>query len=407
LNYFRYKSRPLSECFSPKKILIALWLFLLVFPKGGFKIGDAPITWGYMLLSLLSLALIIRGNFRIHPPRLQAWFLLMPFQAMFCLSWILHGSPPVTMGIAFFISFFFLPTIFFCLLSETIEKINLPYLLKLIKNGILFVSCFGIFLFLFKATTGKTIEIPFITINYHDIGTIEFKCNNRGFVFKLISTYNNGNLYGISLLILLSLYCYIEKRTWAQQILKLSLILTFSRTVWIGLVFNQILHNCLVAKHTVNTIIKFCLKSAIFVAFFVGIIAYVGIPATFFMDNNLGGRVHQLKVLESTTFFPDQPFELFGEIVYLSVLEQFGLLGLFAYLLAMISPIFLAFMYRRQMNPLRKSLICGLMTYLFISASDGAILLIPVLVFYWFYASLVLRQDLDISNERGLQKRHF
>lgn len=254
MNHFRYKSFSLSECFTPKKILIALWLFLLVFPKGGFKIGEAPVTWGYILLAIISIALMVRNDFRIHPPRLNALLLLLPFQAIFCLSFALHGIASASMGIAFFVNFFLLPIIFFCLLSNQIEKMDLSYFFKLIKNGILFVSYFGIFLFLYRMTTGKLIEIPFITVNYHDMGMVEFKCNNRGFIFKLISTYNNGNLYGICLLMLLSLYSCLEKRTWPQNLLKISLLLTFSRTVWLGLIFNQILHHCFVVKHTARTI---------------------------------------------------------------------------------------------------------------------------------------------------------
>ena len=395
MSYFRYKSFTLSECFTPKKILFALWLFLLVFPKGGFKIGEAPVTWGYILLAIVSVALMARNDFRIHPPRINALLLLLPFQAIFCLSLALHGIASASMGIAFFVNFFLLPIIFFCLLSNQIEKMDLSYFFKLIKNGILFVSCFGIFLFLYRMITGKLIEIPFITVNYHDMGMVEFKCNDRGFIFKLISTYNNGNLYGICLLMFLSLYSYLEKRAWPRNLLKLSLLLTFSRTVWLGLIFNQILHQCFVVKHTLRTILKFCISGAIIIVFCLSVILSLDIPAYFFMDKNLGGRIHQLNVLQSVGFFPERPFEIFGEIVYLSVLEQFGLFGLLSYLLAMTGPIFMAFIYRNRMNTLRKSLVCGLWTYLFISASDGAILLIPVLVFYWFCASLSLREDLS------------
>ena len=59
---------------------------------------------------------------------------------------------------------------------------------------------------------GKFIEIPFLTVNAGDYGTLEStKHINRGGYLKLISTYNNGNVYGVATLILLPLV--FEART--------------------------------------------------------------------------------------------------------------------------------------------------------------------------------------------------
>jgi hypothetical protein len=40
---------------------------------------------------------------------------------------------------------------------------------------------------------------------------------------------------------------------------------------------------------------------------------------------------------------------------------------------------------------LQKAIVCGMVNFLFVSLADGAVLLIPVMVFYWFLAALVTR----------------
>ena len=90
--------------------------------------------------------------------------------------------------------------------------------------AVLFVSAYGIFLFFYKLGTGSFIEIPYLTVNAGDLGELEGKSIDRGGIFKLISTYNNGNVYGISILILLPLYAHLEKRLSRVLTVKASLV---------------------------------------------------------------------------------------------------------------------------------------------------------------------------------------
>lgn len=122
--------------FTLKKILFLLALFLLVFPKGGFKIGPIPITWGYSLIGIACIMVCSLGSWSISLSRLSALFCLIPFQAIVFSSMIWHGIEAGSTGwaISFFISFFFFPYVFLLLFSEKIEKMDLDYFLNLVKK---------------------------------------------------------------------------------------------------------------------------------------------------------------------------------------------------------------------------------------------------------------------------------
>jgi len=136
----------------------------------------------------------------------------------------------------FYNHIFHLALVFLCFLSPSIERLNFDLFLPLLRRGIFFIALYEIFLFFYKIITGTFLLIPFLTTNYHDIETLEFgKSIAPGDFFKLISTYQNGNLYGLCLLMMLPLYTLIEKNHFKQMLVTASLMLTLSRTIWIGL----------------------------------------------------------------------------------------------------------------------------------------------------------------------------
>ncbi|HSX37675.1 MAG TPA: hypothetical protein VLE95_02465 [Chlamydiales bacterium] len=380
-----------SSLLPSKAILFFLWLFLLVFPKGGFKIGAIPITWGYVLLGIVSLFSLFRNRYMFHNLRFSAFLFTIPFQIISIISFIIHGVADNSLLISFLVSLLFLPWIFYLFLSEYIDSMNLCLFLRLVKTGVLFVSSYGIALFIIKLITGKLIEIPFLTVNYHDYGEVENKCNNRGSVFKLISTYNNGNIYGICILMLLPLYQFLESSRWKKTTVFLSLILSFSRTVWAGLIFSEIIASILLKKK--NIILKLLTTLAISLIAILSITFYFGFDFSFLFDVTMGGRVDQLESFSAMHLFPIQSFSGINEIVYFGILSNFGIVGLLSFVAALTGPILFSFSYP-SFSPIRQAILCGLINYLFLSLSDGALLLIPVLVFYWFLSALILRQDL-------------
>lgn len=386
---FRF-GRPGINLFEPRRIMVLLWLFLLVLPKGGFKLAGIPITWGYLLLGALSVLIpLARRQFWIHKSRLMSFLCLVPFQMVSLSHFALNGYAHKGAAISFLINFFLFPYIFFILMSPDFEALDLDDFFRLFKKGIFYVSAYGIFLFIFKQTTGKFIEIPFLTTNWSDLGTLEEKHIDRGFAFKLISTYNNGNLYGICLLIFLPLYSYLEKSPWRKAIVKLSLFLTLSRTIWIGLVFHEICYNLFVGRNTISIV---RLTGSLFLLLFalIGLSLYYDFSMIdFLFDPNLGGR--QLD-FENLMLFSPHPFGGIGEIVYASIFQSFGVIGLCTFLIGMTGPL-LVRASKGYPSKMQMSMCLGLTNYLLIACSDGGILYIPVMAFYWFISSLLAQEN--------------
>ena len=75
---------------------------------------------------------------------------------------------------------------------------------------------------------------------------------------------------------------------------------------------------------------------------------------------------------------PQKSFLTIVEVVYVGVAESFGAVGLITFLIAMITPLVLI---------TDRAIRLGLLTYLLVSLSDGGMLFIPTMVFYWFLAA--------------------
>ncbi len=369
-----------------------LFIFLFVFPKGGIKVNDIPITWGYLLLALSSLISFFSYKKKIAHSQIMAFTCMTPFMMLFLSSLLFYGYGDLGSLLSFTTSMILLPLAFFISLSERIHQIDMEKLSTFLRRGMLFVASFGIFLFVYRIFFDHFFTIPYLTINAADSGLLETaKCIDRGGFFKLISTYNNGNLYGICLLLFLPLYNFVEKSTLKKTIVKTSFIFTLSRTVWIGLFFAELLYAASMKlssdekrKHFLTFIFLLLLTFLT--------VEYFPFQQTFLWDQNLGGRAEQLNIFSNLTYFPAKPFFQIEEMVYLSIIDQFGIIGLVCFLIAMIGPIFTAICLKKsRLQKTHIAIALGLITYLFISISDGAIMLIPTMCFYLFLVSLLHR----------------
>lgn len=371
-----------------KSVVIFLVLFLLIFPKAGVKIDALPLTVGYFALALTALALFCHLRYQIVRDRLIALALLFPFQLVALITIFMYGSVSSSYLVSFFISAFILPWFFLGVFSERLEEMDLSFLFCWLKRGVFYVALYGVVVFLYRMWTGKLIVLPFLTANFHDADLLEVtKCIARGDWLKLFSTYQNGILYGVSLLIFFPFYCLLEKSLFKKGIVTLSLILTLTRTVWIGLLAYQVGTVLFYKKKTPQLLL---IQILLGVGLICWVVVSLGFDFRFLFDPTLGGRSSQLAVLSHLQLMGSQPFDALKEILYLSILLHFGMMGLLCFLVGWISPLILYWMKSERKDPVKESLSFGLLLYLLIACGDGAFLYIPVMAFYWFTASLLL-----------------
>lgn len=371
-------------------------LLVIIIPKGGFKIAGIPITWGYLYLGflmLLSVFIILnRYKFTVMNKPFIAYIATLPFVIYFTIHLLINGYTG-TFGnlISFYVSFVFLPLLFYIFLSSFLVKIKSAYIETILSKAVLIISIYGIFLFMYKQITGHFLEIPYITVNVADLGELDTsKFNQRGSVSKLISTYNNGNIFGVCTLMLFPVF-YKNTNSKTQILLVvLALLLTLSRTVWIGLMFyflflyrNQLVK--LVKIYLLGGLILLLLGAIIMTRYF-----QYGSLSGFILDSNLGGRILQIRKTNEITFFGSGVYRVIEEIVYLSIFKQFGLMGLFLFCVSFFTPIYL---YLKTKNN-NYCYFIGILVYLFVCLSDGCILLIPTLAFFYFITVMTfIRQN--------------
>ncbi len=376
-----------------RTIVFFCFLFLLYFPKGGFKIGEIPITWGYLMLSILSIVTSIQAliSKRLQFTNQQAKIFLawLPFQVYALVEIVFNGFSSFPFFVSFLISFYILPLFFLLLGGNFINNVDFSIIKSHIKLGVFFVASYGIFLFMYKITTNEFIEIPYLTINVDDIGQLEDKMIRRGDFFKLISTYNNGNIYGVCMILLLPFYDAIEKSRVKKTIVSISLFLTLSRTVWIGLLLFYI-YKVL----TVKVNLKLIVLLSVITPLVLGIVFYLlfsvfKFELAFLFDSELGGRLDQFNIMNDIEIISSRPFGIIGEIVYLSILHFFGSIGLLLFLGAFCSIFVFTYPFDNKLSPQKNQLKVGIFIYMILCCSDGAILLIPTMAFFWFICSVL------------------
>jgi hypothetical protein len=365
-------------------------VFLVAFPKGGVKEESIPITWGYILLFLpcpFYLLYIVRN--KISSARFLTYLITLPFSIWSVLILSLADREDLILGrlLSWIVSVILMPLVFLIFFGNILDKIWFRRVLKTtFKICIRFVILFGLFHFLYKLITGIYFEIPFLTVNADDYGMTHMKNNLRtAYVSKLLSTYNNGNIFGISILIISPLYIGIEKRRIFIVLLGISLLLSLSRTVWIGSLFLLFLYFFDSLKKRPSLLFILLIFIPIIFHLLSSLVEVFELAEDFLFDKDLGGRIDQFAVLHSLSLAGNLHPDLKGEIVYLSVLRNFGIIGLFLFIFYIFSPLITCWFFKRK-SDIQK----GIMAYILMCGSDGGILLIPIICFFWFVSSMAL-----------------
>jgi hypothetical protein len=381
-----------------------LTVFLVLFPKGGMKFGILPLTWGYLCFALTTPPLLVVRMVALPlrlPVRLWAAIAaLLPIQLVCVFAVAFYGIFDPPYAVSTITSLFFLPWIFLLVYPPFLRFVDGERFARYFRFCIVAAALWGIFLFFWHPLTGSFVEIPYLTVNIDDYGNLEYtKHINRGLFFKLISTYNNGNLYGVATLILLPLYELLEKARWRRIAIKLALLLTLSRTVWAGLVVAEMMPLGLLLFRQLGTFPRLHLGDAskrVFaliatVALIFAALLFNASKLSFLFDPTLGGRASMVDLIFHATILPSHPLSAFQEVLYPSAADRLGYVGLIAITLLMLSPVLLLFVDSSALqSPSRRAALKGLILYAFLATSDAAFNFLPTMAFYWFVYMIYL-----------------
>lgn len=390
----------------PAAMLLA-WLFvmtLVLFPKGGLKVGRVPITWGYLLLGVtapvLILVRLLGTRLRMSKGTFVAMALHLPLQVIFLATGLMYGVFDPAFALATALNIYFMPTMFLGVYPPFLRYIDGARLSLYFRWAVLLAALWGIFLFVLHPLTGHFIEIPYLTVNAADYGELEkTKDIARGLFFKLISTYNNGNVYGVCTLMLWPLYRVLEKKRWRRYAVQLALVLTLSRTVWVGIVMEQLLTFLLVMARQVKTFPRVHLGRAARQVMVLGVtvgLVLMGLVVSraslsFLFDPTAGGRIGMIEELFHAPWLPSGPLGGVSEVVYSAAAQNWGYVGLVTFCLVVFSPLAVLLVEPEALkSPIRRAALKGLVLYIFLAAMDGAYDFIPTIAFYYFVYMIFL-----------------
>lgn len=384
------------------KLLYAVLAFSIFIPKAGVKIGELPVSPALLLFVLLLgiCGVAFLGGKRIAESDIS--HLLLITVAYFSLRILVSGV--LGEGVSgWALGLVVSPLMFFVVMSVVRTKQELQTLMRMILWGFVGVCAYALAQLVFGI---DAVTIPGVTVNLSDYqaGGLTWyleKHNRVGDGTKIFSTYQNGNILGVNLLLLFPL-----AYTAASAKLKLIVVpmfigigfATLSRSVWGGIAISLLF--LLLARRprgigeaAGRVILAIVLLLAIPAAFVLNPgLSNRLLSADFDSLVNLAGRTPNLvALLESSVGNPVAL--LFGpmgladyeggafEITIAATYMVAGLVGVL--LLTAVVVVMITSLARAGNAPIARAVLLSVTVYVLVSVIEGAFWLPPTALLFW------------------------
>lgn len=325
---------------APLPLFYIFFVLLLVFnvalPKGGIAVGNTPITFGYLLIAAtapVGLLGVLLSRLASPPAMLNFILGYIPIASLAILKIMYGGSTSALMIYA--VVLVAMPAVMFIVFAPYMELLTEEQIGRPIVWCIRFAVLWGLMNFLIFAFTRTLVEVQYLTVNPLDAGEIYSKNNRRGILMKLVSTYNNGNLYGVCMGMMAPIYFYFEKSRVFIGAFCLAMLLTLSRTVWFGMIFIGALMAMLGLLRAERPVIWYIAIALALMG--LALLPLMGWTADRVVETDLGGRMMYWDELELSAFGSDTV--RISEVLYAGLLQSFGILGAILALFAFAFPI--------------------------------------------------------------------
>lgn len=419
----------------PISIAIILYLtffFYLAFPKAGIKVAEIPITVGDLLFLLLIFFCLTRFNYWLET--------FNKFRTVIMLLMISSGYALLKLGYSYwhynlfkagvFVPIIIYPTIFLILLV-LYSQYDIAWKKLLIIPVVAFVIL-SVYALLQLFLGVETVMVPGLSYNWTDAQNphiLATKYNYYGHFTKIFATYQNGNLFGVNLLLIFPLVfelVYGKSKKFGYIALALFItvaFLTASRAVWAGIVFYVLIRFFLLKKSWGKITVMFPLFLSSSLLLFVEPMRYranmflgkdkipqlIKLPTVEKIIEQAGGggkaweqansyikpqienyseRKEPLYKLWDATFgslnwkavffgphgiLLKGTYGITGEMTYAAIFAYLGLIGLVLWSLPILYSLYNFFLGRDDL--IMRGILLGLVTYFFVATVEGA---------YWF-----------------------
>ncbi|KAA1258798.1 hypothetical protein LF1_13210 [Rubripirellula obstinata] len=371
--------RRLAVCYAALTVLV-----LFGFPKAGIYLGNIPLTFSYVLVGIAAVFELV--CLTRHPSRKlhtrYAWLgVLIGLLALLEIaSFRIYGMRSVGAAVSVLVSTIAMPILAILMTHWVLRILGIEGLLRFLKWAMVPVFAFGFVSFLVYNATGTVLGIPFITTTGSDITTVATRHNLRGPVIKMFSTYNNGNILGINLLMWGPLVAIGSFR--GSMAYRSLCVATLSRSVWAGLVLLELIKA--MSERSYRRVFQ-AACGMVFLLAVVIVASYVigRDPQSFLLDKDLGGRVtnlqNDLEVISSVRIGWD------SESVPAAAWLAFGPAGVVLMAIVWLFPVLTGGNTKVQITAR-----ISMLVYLIVAVVEGAFILVPTQAIYWFIASLAM-----------------
>jgi hypothetical protein len=413
---------------------LAVLFITIVIPKAGDKLGGIPLTVANLLLGVLllcSLPLLLKPGKYPWADRLYLIYVLL----VMIIPWVVFSPDLKTMAkviLPLFVPLF----VYYWINPLTRTMINsrdrLYMLMRVFGVALIAVVAYGLIQKVFGHY--QTI-VPGITMSYTDAKTplIFFEKKNLvgilGWpeeVYKVTSTYQNGNLFGATLVMLM--FPMTSVFMWAKE--KKDRLLFGAVTIMSFLIIPFTLARSALFGAMVGAGTLFLLQSTwrkrITIVLLVIFMFAVILSNTFmtkrmivsFFDPSMNGRIERMQVVTQQVAQGTESkgataavkilglgvsggsqkvkdfFDYYTENIYFTLVTWIGFIGLILLLIVVGALMIRLFrlIWARPPDNLPNELACGifagLTAYLLHGAIDGGIAFPPTFVFFWFLVGL-------------------
>lgn len=230
-------------------VILLITIFLNYwFPKAGIKLSEIPITISMIAFIGLIIIWLLKyiSNRKIKISYLHIIIFMGESYFLFRLVFSLLLGEELSNVVGYLLPTAVYPFIFFIITNEIDTKEKYDKIMKVLVIGF-FVLC--LYSFAQYILGISTIDIPGLTVNYTDYqenGEYWYLQKSNGVTeenAKIVSTYQNGNLLGVNLIIFFPvIYDYLLKNKKnklaiiSMVFFILTLFLTLSRACWLGIV---------------------------------------------------------------------------------------------------------------------------------------------------------------------------